>query len=286
MEPALKINIVIPAHNEADFIAQTLESLVTQTLLPNKIVVVDDSSTDTTAAIVNEFISQYPFISLVQNESSTEHAPGSKVINAFYKGYYQLDKDFDIICKFDADLIFPENYLEKVADHFRNDSKAGMVGGFCSIQRDNKWVAENLTGKDHIRGALKAYRKNCFIQIGELKPAMGWDTADELLARFHGWKVITDESLLVKHLRPTGISYYEHAGYKQGEAFYRLRYGFVLTLIASAKLAILKMNPFAFLHYIIGYYRAKKKKRPFLVSQDEGRFIRKLRWANIRKKLA
>ncbi|MCH4823932.1 glycosyltransferase family 2 protein [Gramella lutea] len=282
----MKIDIVIPAHNEANFIGESLQSLIDQSLTPNKIVVVDDSSTDNTSEVVERFTKDYSFVELVKNNSSTEHAPGSKVINAFYKGYYKLQNDFDVICKFDADLIFPKNYLETIAEHFEKDFQAGMVGGFCSVKRKNKWVPENLTGKDHIRGALKAYRKHCFIQIGELKPAMGWDTADELLARFHGWKVITDESLLVKHLRPTGMNYFEHSGRKQGEAFYRLRYGTLLSLIASAKLAAMKMNPFAFLHYTSGYFQAKRKKRPFLVSEEEGRFIRKLRWANIRKKIA
>jgi len=282
----LKIYVVIPAHNEANFIGHTLQSLVDQSMKPHTVVVVDDSSTDDTSQVVEEFASKHTFIKLVKNNSSTEHAPGSKVINAFYKGYYKLEDDFDVICKFDADLIFPKNYLERIAEYFENDNLAGMVGGFCSIQRNNKWVPENLTGKDHIRGALKAYRKHCFIQIGQLKPAMGWDTADELLARFHGWKVITDDSLLVKHLRPTGMNYFEHSGRKQGEAFYRLRYGTALSFIASAKLAAMKMNPFAFLHYVSGYFNAKNKKRPFLVSEEEGRFIRKLRWANIRKKFA
>ena len=280
----MKIYIVIPAHNEAAFIGQTLESLSKQSLLPKKLVVVDDNSTDDTSLIVEQYKKDNAFISLIRNKSTLEHAPGSKVINAFYKGFYSLDDQFDIICKFDADLVFPENYLEKIAEHFENDNQAGMVGGFCSIKKGGKWQPENLTGKDHIRGALKAYRKHCFIQIGELKPAMGWDTADELLARFHGWKVITDENLLVKHLRPTGMNYFEHSGKKQGEAFYRLRYGGMLTWIASAKLAAMKMNPFAFLHYISGYYEAKRIKRPFLVSEEEGRFIRNLRWQNIRKK--
>ncbi|MUP46615.1 glycosyltransferase family 2 protein [Gramella sp. BOM4] len=280
----MKIYIVIPAHNEATFISQTLDSLTRQSLLPDRIVVVDDNSTDNTYDVVKKYADEYSFISLVKNESTTEHAPGSKVINAFYKGFYTLDGDFDIICKFDADLIFPENYLERIAQHFEVDTQAGMAGGFCSIERGGKWVPENLTGKDHIRGALKAYRKHCFIQIGELKPAMGWDTADELLARFHGWKVITDENLLVKHLRPTGMNYFEHSGRKQGEAFYRLRYGTLLTLVASAKLAAMKMNPFAFAHYMSGYWNAKNKKRPFLVSEEEGRFIRNLRWQNIKKK--
>ena len=114
----MRIYIVIPAHNEANFISQTLQSLADQSLKPQKIVVVDDSSTDNTSEIVEGFASKYSFMELVKNSSSTEHAPGSKVINAFYKGFYKLDDNYDVICKFDADLIFPENYLEKISGIF------------------------------------------------------------------------------------------------------------------------------------------------------------------------
>lgn len=281
----MRIYIVIPAHNEGIFIGQTLASLTKQSLKPTKIVVVDDGSTDKTSEVVLEYVKKYDFIELVNAPGTGEHAPGSKVINAFYKGYYSLDDNYDVICKFDADLIFPDNYLEKIA-YYLSNPKVGMAGGFCSVKKQEKWVTENLTNKDHIRGALKAYSKHCFIQIGKLKPAMGWDTADELLARYHGWKVVTDPDLIVKHLRPTGMNYFEHSGHKQGEAFYRLRYGLILSIIASAKLAAMKMNPFAFIHYVTGYINARNKKRPFLVSEEEGRYIRKLRWSNIRKRIA
>jgi len=61
---------------------------------------------------------------------------------------------------------------------------------------------ENLTDKDHIRGAFKAYRKEkAFLQIGGLKPAMGWDTVDELLCKFYHWKIVTDASFQVKHFK-------------------------------------------------------------------------------------
>ena len=82
-----------------------------------------------------------------------------------------------------------------------------MTSGFCYIEKHGNWILENLTRKDHIRGALKAYRRDCFLEIGKLKPSMGWDTVDELLAKYYRWKVLTDESLHVKHLKPTGISY-------------------------------------------------------------------------------
>jgi hypothetical protein len=103
------------------------------------------------------------------------------------------------------------------------------------------------------------------------------------LAQYHGWEVITANSLLVKHLKPTGITYDKTARYKQGEAFYRLRYRFWLTVIASLKLALKKGKLFLVFDYMNGFYKAKKKKVSFLVSESEGKFIRKLRWNNIGK---
>lgn len=277
--------IVIPCHNEAAFIKKTLDSLVRQTLLPKKIVVVNDQSTDESAAIISAFVKAHPFIHLINNKSSDAHLPGSKVIQAFKKGYDTLDEHYDIICKFDADLIFPSKYLEKIASYFSTNDQLGMAGGFCYVEKDGRWVLENLTNKDHIRGALKAYRKECFYQIGGLKPAMGWDTVDELLAQYHGWQIQTDQSLHVKHLKPTGNTYNKAAQYKQGEAFYGMRYGFWLTLIAATKLASRKGDFRLLLNYMRGYARAQKRRTNFLVSDKEGAFIRKIRWAGIRSKL-
>ncbi|NCT16653.1 MAG: glycosyl transferase family 2 [Flavobacteriaceae bacterium CG_4_8_14_3_um_filter_34_10] len=281
----MKFYIVIPAHNEEKFIHKTLDSLVKQTLLPAKIVVVDDHSTDATSAIVTQFTTQYPFITLVKIASSEAHLPGSKVINAFYKGFDSLDANYDVICKFDADLIFPENYLEKVAELFKNNPKCGMAGGFCTIEKNGKWILETLTDKFHIRGALKTYRKKCFQDIGKLKIAMGWDTVDELLAQYHGWEVCAKENLEVKHLKPTGKTYNKQARYKQGEAFYKLRYGFWITCIASLKLAILKKKPFLLIDYLKGYFLAKNNQMPYLVTEVEGVFIRKLRLQKIKNKI-
>ncbi len=281
----LKIDIIIPAHNEAALIGKTLESLVSQTLLPRELIVVDDNSSDGTAAVVEEFSARFPFVRLIKNTSTASHLPGSKVINAFHKGYEHLKKDYEMICKFDADLIFPKNYLEKIVGHFNSDPKIGMAGGFCQISRNGEWVLENLTDKDHLRGALKAYRKECFLEIGKLKPSMGWDTVDELLAQYHGWKIRTDESLMVKHLKPTGMTYGKEAKLRQGEAFYKLHYGLPITLIASAKLAYNKKKPGMFLDYLQGYFNARSRRLPYLVSEKEGAFIRRLRYKKMLSKL-
>ena len=276
--------IIIPAHNEARSIGLTLDSLIHQTLQPKRVVVVNDNSTDNTQHIVETYAKKHPFISLVNSKSSNVHLPGSKIINAFYKGYEILDENYDVLCKFDADLIFPLNYLEQLAHHFNKNKKLGMVAGFCYIEKNGDWILENLTRKDHIRGALKAYRKTCFLQIGKLKPSMGWDTVDELLAKFYGWDLLTDESLYVKHLKPTGISYNKASRYLQGEAMYKMRYGFVITFISALKLAYKKGSFSLFKDYLVGYFKARKNKIAFLVSKEEGKFIRDLRWKGMKNK--
>jgi glycosyltransferase involved in cell wall biosynthesis len=277
--------LIIPTYNEEKFIALTLQSLVNQSVLPSKVVVVNDGSTDKTEEIVQSFVEKHSFISLVSKSSKAIHLPGSKVIQAFQKGLETVDDNYDFIVKADADLIFPANYFETLSTHFQSDERIGMVGGFAYIEKTGQWILENLTDKDHIRGAFKAYRKETFQQIGGLKPAMGWDTVDELLCKFYNWKVVTDESLQVKHLKPTGANYNKAARYKQGEAFYCLGYGFFITCIASAKLAFMKKKPLLFLDYIKGFLKAKSAKKQLLVTSEQAKFIQKYRWSKMKEKL-
>ena len=281
----MKVYCVIPTYNEEQFIAQTLTSLINQTVIPNKIVVVNDNSTDKTATIVADFVNKYSNITQILNKSENKHLPGSKVIRAFYKGFETLDDSYDIIVKLDADLILPNNYFERIIEMFHKDLQIGMVGGFAYIEKNGDWILENLTNKDHIRGAFKAYRKECFSQIGGLKPAMGWDTVDELLCRFYNWKIVTLEDLKVKHLKPTGAIYDKSARYKQGEAFYTLGYGFLITAIAGLKLAWRKQKPLLFVDYLKGYFKAKSNKKPLLVTNEQAKFIRKYRWLKMKNKL-
>jgi glycosyltransferase involved in cell wall biosynthesis len=281
----MKYYIVIPAHNEQDFIELTIQSLLQQTLLPQKIVVVNDHSTDATLQIISALSNSNALISIVNTTSDAIHLPGSKVIQAFQKGFETLDDSYDFIVKADADLIFPTNYFETIITHFQSDASIGMVGGFAYIKKNDNWILENLTDKDHIRGAFKAYRKECFKQIGGLKPAMGWDTVDELLCKFYNWKVITDPTLKVKHLKPTGANYNKTARYKQGEAFYTLGYGFFITAIASTKLAMMKKKPLLFLDYIKGFWKAKSEQKQLLVTQEQAKFIRNYRLQKMKEKL-
>lgn len=278
--------IVICAHNEESYIAATLNAVLSQTMKPKKVLVVNDNSTDKTETIIDEFVSKHTHIIKVNRSSSTLHMPGAKVVEAFNAGLELLDDQYDFIVKLDADIILPENYFEKISELINSDSRAGILGGFA-YEQDSKgvWKLNHPMNKDHVRGAFKSYTKQCFNAIGGLKNSIGWDTVDELLAQYNDFRVITDDSLKIKHLRPLGASYNKQARYLQGEAMYRMRYGYWISLIASLKMALKRKKTSLFLDTLKGYTIAKKKNLSFLVSQKEGEFIRKFRWQNILNKL-
>ncbi len=283
---AMHYYVIVPAHNEEGFLSDTLNSILRQSLQPKRVVVVNDNSTDNTEAIIDQFVTLSPIFQKLNTTSSTEHMPGSKVVNAFNKGLELLDEDYDFIVKLDADVILPDNYFEKIVYIFKGQPKVGIAGGFVYEQtEDGQWKLNHPMDKNHVRGAFKAYTKKCFKAIDGLRNAMGWDTVDELLAQYHGHEIYTDDALKVKHLRPTGNAYNQKAKLLQGKAMFTMRYGFPITVIASLKMALKQRKPQAFVDNMYGYLEAKKEKKQFLVTKAEGNFIRSLRWRNIKRKL-
>jgi glycosyltransferase involved in cell wall biosynthesis len=282
----MRYSVVIPAYNERAFLADTLHSLLHQSCPPNQLIVVDDQSTDGTFELAQSFALENPTVKVLQTQSvGGGHQPGAKVIRAFLVGYAAVDSSADFIVKVDADLIFPTHYFETLKHYFNENPQLGMAGGCAYIEKEGEWVLEKLTDPDHIRGAFKTYRKACYEQIGGLQPQMGWDTVDEMLARYFGWELKVDMQLHVKHLKPTGASYTQAARYKQGAAFYALGYGFLLTAMASLKLASRKGKPLLAKDYIVGFFKAKWSGIPMLVTADQARFIRKYRYSNLYKKV-
>lgn len=281
----MKSYIIIPAHNEEDYIAKTLQSLVNQQLKPTRLIVVNDNSTDQTSQIVYGFQKQHPWIELTHKKSSDKHLPGAKIIEAFYHGYDLLDEDYDLICKFDADMVFEEDYLMRLSHQFNENKRLGMAAGQCYIQKGNNWVLEKLNSDDHIRGSLKAYRKECFLEIGKIVKSIGWDTLDELIAQYYQWEIRVDPTLKVKHLKPTGFNYSNGAARLQGVATYRMRLGLILTVIIGLKRAWVMREIRLLFNYIRGYLQAKTSGVSFTVDSKQGKFLRNHRWKGIFRRI-
>lgn len=291
----MKFLIIIPTHNEEKNILFTLKSLQQQTFQDFFCVIVNDGSTDKTKEIVEEFIKDNLKFK-IQNLEFSEHEPGAKVVRTFNKGLESVDlKEFDIICKFDADIIFPSNYLKKIKEIYESNPKAGMVSGLVKIKKsiyENKlafdfkdekrqWKFENLSSKNHVRGPIKSYRKECFQDMNGLRPVLGWDNIDVMLAKKNGWEIITIKDLWVKHLRPTAFQYKNQKAEKLGEYFYNIGLNLPLTIISSGKSSLKNKSFSEFFTTMKSFLKQKGERK---LSREEIQFIRKLRWKEMFRK--
>lgn len=281
----MRVCIIIPAHNEATHICDCLYSFVMQTHPPEELIVVDDDSTDDTYNLAAGFAKDHPWIKVVQHKSSKEHLPGSKVIQAFNYGFEHISIDYDLIGKFDADIVLPHNYFEAMRNQFRANWLLGMASGLLHIEKKGSWIYENIAKRNHVRGPVKLYYRQVFELMNGLRMGVGWDTVDVLLCQYHDFEVKTDPSLLVKHLRPTGHGYSKKNYKDKGEALYKMRYGLPLAKIALLKMALQSKNPKLYIQGIIGYLGAWIGNKDRFVTKEEGRFIRKLRWRGITSNL-
>ena len=280
----MKVCIIIPIFNEQDFIKKSVESLIGQTTKPAEVIYVNDNSTDNSKNIIKNLIKSHEWIRLIDRESIQEHMPGAKVVEAFNFGLKHLKTKFDIICKFDGDIVLPKNYIEKIIEIFNKKQSIGIVGGNLYIFKKDKWIYENIAAKTHVRGPIKAYRAKCFDEIDGLKSSIGWDTVDVLLAQKKGWLIQTDKNLKVKHLKPTGHKYSLKSKMLQGEALYKMRFGFILSMLSLLKSSLNNFSISRVFFGMIGYVTTSLKKKSFIVTYDEGVFIRKFRWKVIYEK--
>ena len=280
----MKVCVIIPVFNEQDFIKKSVESLIDQTIKPAEVIYVNDNSTDNSKNIIKNLIGKCEWIRVIDHKSFQEHAPGSKVIEAFNFGLKNLETQFDIICKFDGDIILPKNYIEKIIEIFNEKEKVGIAGGNLYVQKNGKWIYENIAAKTHVRGPIKAYRAECFNDIKALKSSIGWDTVDVLLAQKKGWLIYTDKKLIVKHLKPTGQKYSLHSKILQGESLYKMRFGFILSILSLLKSSLNNYSLSRLFFGLIGYCVSFLKQKPFIVTDEEGVYIRNFRWKVIYKK--
>ena len=280
----MKVCIIIPVFKEQDFIEKSVESLINQTIKPAEVIYVNDNSTDNSKNIIKNLISKCEWIRVIDHKSFQEHVPGSKVIEAFNFGLKNLETQFDIICKFDGDIILPKNYIEKIVEIFNEKEKVGIAGGNLYVLKNGKWIYENIAAKTHVRGPIKAYRAECFNDINALKSSVGWDTVDVLLAQKKGWLIYTDKDLIVKHLKPTGQKYSLNSKMLQGESLYKMRFGFILSILSLLKSSLNNYSLSRLFFGLIGYCMSFLKQKPFIVTVEEGVFIRNFRWKVIYKK--
>jgi glycosyltransferase involved in cell wall biosynthesis len=198
--------IVTAARNEGKYIERTIQSVISQTKLPRKWIIVSDGSTDRTDAIVSQYLPNAPWIALLRKPGDAMRNFASKAF-CFNEGVKALGEiDYDVIVNLDADVSFDKNYFGYLMEKFAQDPALGVAGTAFrdkSIQYNYDFV-----GLDHVVGICQLFRRECFQQIGGYQPIKGGgvDLVAVLTARMNGWKTRTFAEINCDHNRSMGTS--------------------------------------------------------------------------------
>lgn len=219
--------LITPAKNEEKFIVKTIESVISQSILPKKWIIVDDGSTDRTPEIVEQYAKKYPYIIIIKKEQKAKRSFSSKV-DAITLAYdYLSEIIYNFIGNLDADISFERDYFEKLLKIFSLDENLGIGGGIICEMIKNKFVPLNIS-LDSVSGAVQLFRRECYEDIGGYMPLKygGVDALAEIMAKMKGWKVQNFSDLKVNHYRRVGKgkSNILKAKFKQGKMFFKLGY--------------------------------------------------------------
>jgi biofilm PGA synthesis N-glycosyltransferase PgaC len=200
--------LISPARNEERYITKALDSVVCQTVLPCKWVIVSDGSTDRTDEIVSKYAADHKYIQLLRISRHNSRNFSSKV-NAFRAGYDLLkDLEYNFIGNLDADVSFEPHYFERILQKFLEISRLGIGGGIILELQNGVYKERSLDRAWNVTGAIQLFRRQCYEEIGGFIPLKvgGEDTVAQIMARMYGWEVKSFNELKVQHHKPTGTS--------------------------------------------------------------------------------
>lgn len=168
-EPSIRISVVMATYNGGQYLAAQIDSILSQTLAPFELVIVDDGSTDNTLAIIRQYQEKHAHLFLYENEENLGY------IKNFEKGM-QLATG-DLIALSDQDDVW---HTEKLATLISN------MGTSEIVYSDSELIDESgkLLGKkmSEIRNMV-SYDDCLMYAVGAWAPGHAMLFRKELVAR-------------------------------------------------------------------------------------------------------
>lgn len=233
---SLNYVLITPARNEEDFIELTIQSVIAQTVLPLRWVIVSDGSTDRTDEIVRRYAQEHEWIDFVRMPERIDRHFGGKV-TCFNAGYARLaGLDYSVVGSLDADLSFESGYFEFLLSRFASDSRLGVAG--TPFAENGKTYDFRFSSQDHVSGACQLFRRECYEEIGGYVPLKGGgiDSVAVMTARMKGWRARTFTEMVTEHHRPMGTGNGGGkipANFRLGQRAYRLGWHPLWQLVRS-----------------------------------------------------
>jgi poly-beta-1,6-N-acetyl-D-glucosamine synthase len=261
--------LITAARNEEAYIEKTIQSVIAQTVLPKKWVIVSDGSTDRTDEITLKYTAKHSWIELIRIPGGGERHFAAKA-HAFNVGYERAKNiKYDVIGNLDADLSFEKVYIEFLLNKFVQYPELG-VAGTPFIEDAAQPYDYRFTNIEHVSGACQLFRRECFESIGGYIPIKGGgiDWVAVTSARMKGWKTRTFTEKTIFHHRKmgTGKGNILSARFRLGKEDYYLGSHPLWALLRSFHQ--MKFEPyvlgglFIYLGYITSWLRGTRRPIP------------------------
>lgn len=211
--------LITPARNEVALIEATIQSVIAQTQLPKRWVIVSDGSTDGTDDVVQRYMVGRDWIELVHLPEQRERSFAAKV-HVFNAGYARIkDLAFDVIGNLDADITFSQDYFEFLLGRFATMPELGVAGTHY-VEGQFHSFNDSFMNVNHVNGGCQLFRRACFEDIGGYIPIRGGgiDWVAVTTARMKGWTTRSFAERLFNHHRKIGTA-------ESNELVSRFKYG-------------------------------------------------------------
>ena len=200
------VSVVVPAHREAETIGRTLHALLAMDYPAYEVIVVNDGSTDNTAAVVRRFL-HTGIVRLLDKTTNEGKAMGLNDAIPLCRG--------EIVVVLDADIVVTPGVLRALVPHFESPRVGAVTGNprvsnrgsllrnlqtlefasIVSVQRR----AQRIWGRVlTVSGAIAAFRKTALVDAGLFSPDMATEDIDmtwKLQRKF--WDVRYEASAVV-----------------------------------------------------------------------------------------
>lgn len=203
--------LITPARNERDLIEGTIHSMIAQTHLPARWIIVSDGSTDGMDDLVARYAGEHPWIELHRMPEQRDRSFAAKA-TAFNAGYERLKSGpYDLIGNLDADITFAPDYYEFLVSRFAESPRLGVAGTPFIEDASRPEVhsyAHRFADLQHVSGACQMFRRECLAELGGYTPIKGGgiDWVAVTTARMKGWQTRTFLEKTCFHHRKMGTA--------------------------------------------------------------------------------
>jgi glycosyltransferase involved in cell wall biosynthesis len=277
--------LISPARNEEANIEKAIRSVISQTILPAKWVIVSDGSTDRTDEIVKGYLKENSWIEFIRMPEHGDRQFAAKVY-CFNAGYEKVRRlDYDIIGNLDADISFEKDHFEFLMAKFAEEPRLGVAG--TPFVEDGKLYDYRFTNIEHVSGACQLFRRKCFEEIGGYVPIKsgGIDWVAVTTARMKGWKTrtFTERTCLHHRKMGTGNSSAIMTWFKQGRKDYFLGSGPLWEIFRTLYQMTKKPYIIGGSFLLFGYVKAGLMREERPISKELVEFCRKEQFTRLKK---